>query len=115
MVEDCNCNDMSFEEMIFQMDDQTLPFKQAEHDGYIIREFDPNAPLHLYKWHFDEEDRTIEPLNDSDWRFQYDNELPIPLLVGIDIKIPKGLYHRIIPGTTPLAIKIVKNIPHEDI
>ena len=108
MVDDCNCNDMSFEEMVRQIDDQTLPFTQTEHDGYFIRTFDPNAPAHLYKWHFDREDRIVEVLEDSDWRFQYDNEMPIPLITGVDVKIPAGIYHRIIPGTTPLSLKIIE-------
>jgi hypothetical protein len=106
MVDDCDCNEMTHEEMVHQMDDQTLPFTQTKFDGYVIREFKPGYPAHLFKWHFDEEDRTIEVLEDSDWNFQYDNEFPIPLLTGIDINIPKGLYHRIIPGTTTLKLKI---------
>lgn len=106
MVDDCDCNDMSFEEMVRQIDDQTLPFTQTEHDGYFIRTFDPNAPAHLYKWHFDECDRVIEALNDSDWKFQFDNELPIPLKG--QITITSHLYHRLIPGTTPLSLKIIE-------
>lgn len=106
MVDDCDCNDMSFEEMVRQIDDQTLPFTQTEHDGYFIRTFDPNAPAHLYKWHFDESDRVIESLNDSDWKFQFDNELPIPLKG--QITITSGVYHRLIPGTTPLSLKIIE-------
>lgn len=109
MVDDCNCNDMTHEEMVHQIEDQTLPFTETAFEGYTVRTFDPKAPAHLYKWHFDEEDRTIEVLEDGDWQFQYDNEMPIPVLTGVDIFIPKGVYHRLIPGKSPLSIKIVRD------
>ena len=114
MVEDCKCKScgcgtVTIEEMISMIDDQTLPFTQTEHDGYIIRVFDPKAPSHLYKWHFDEDDRTVQVLEDCDWQFQYDNALPILITKGVDIFIPKGVYHRLIPGTTPLSLKIIAN------
>jgi len=99
---------MSMEELISNIDDQTKPFVEEQYDDYIIRTFDPSYPEHLYKWHSDPEDRVIEVLEDSDWRFQYDNELPTPLIVGVDIKIPTGVIHRILPGTTNLKIKIYK-------
>lgn len=95
-----------FDRMVNMIEDQTKPFIEEVFDDYIIRTFEPTYPGHLYKWHSDPEDRIIEVLEDSDWRFQYDNELPIPLIKGIDIKIPKGVIHRIIKGTTSLKIKI---------
>lgn len=105
----CGCGKMSMEELISNINDQTKPFIEEFFDDYSIRTFEPTYPEHLYKWHSDPEDRNIEVLEDSDWRFQYDNELPSPLLAGIDIKIPKGTIHRIIKGTTNLKIKIFKN------
>lgn len=96
-----------FDRMVNMIEDQTKPFIEEVFDGYIIRTFKPNYPEHLYKWHSDPEYRIIEVLEDSDWRFQYDNELPIPLITGVDIKIPKGVIHRIIKGTTSLKIKII--------
>ena len=96
--------------MISMIDDQRKPFIETIiSDNEVIREFLPGQPDHLYKWHADPEDRLVQVLEDSDWRFQYDNELPTPLLTGIDIKIPVGVIHRIIPGTTKLSIKIIKN------
>jgi hypothetical protein len=104
----CKCGSMSMEELISNINDQTKPFVEEQYDGYIIRTFDPSYPEHLYKWHSDPEDRVIEVLEDSDWRFQYDNELPTPLIIGVDIKIPTGVIHRILPGTSDLKIKIYK-------
>jgi hypothetical protein len=105
----CKCGKESFDEMIQQIDDYTKPFTETViSDNEVIREFLPGQPAHLYKWHADPEDRLIEVIEDSDWRFQYDNELPTIMLTGIDIKIPVGVIHRIIPGTTDLKIKIYK-------
>jgi len=110
MVEDCNCGEVTIDDMISMIDDQRKPFIETIiSDNEVIREFLPGQPAHLYKWHADPEDRLVQVLDDSDWRFQYDNELPIPMLTGIDIKIPVGVIHRIIPGTTVLSIKIIKN------
>lgn len=103
----CGCGKMTAEQMWEMIEDQTLPFTEEKiDDNTIIRTFIPNSPEHLFKWHFDNEDRIVEVLEDSDWKFQYDNELPIPLLTGIDIKIPSGIYHRLIPGTSKLSLKI---------
>lgn len=108
---DCKCKKMTTEQVVEMIEDQTLPFTEEVIDeNTTIRRFSPEFPEHLYKWHSDEEDRIIQVLEDSDWRFQYDNELPIPLLIGIDIKIPKGVIHRIIKGTKSLTLKINKLI-----
>ena len=88
------------------VDDLRKPFTETQYDNYIIRIFDPEYPEHLYKWHSDPEDRIVEILTDSDWRFQFDNEIPIPMLAGDVIKIPQGVIHRIIRGSTVLTIKI---------
>jgi hypothetical protein len=104
---ECKCGKESMEEMIRKIDDNTKPFVETIiSDNEVIREFTTGYPDHLYKWHADPEDRLVEVLEDSDWRFQYDNELPIPMIVGVDIKIPKGVIHRIIPGKSDLKIKI---------
>ena len=73
---------------------------------YVKAGFDPTAPDHLYKWHADEEDRFVESLNENDWQFQFDNELPQEIQPGKIIHIPKGLIHRLIKGTSELSISI---------
>ena len=60
-------------------------------------------PLDKYQWHFDLEDRYVEPVCENDWKFQFDNELPMEFDSGIYIK--SGRYHRVIPGTSDLYIK----------
>jgi hypothetical protein len=75
-------------------------------ESVFVRTFSANTHWSEFKWHWDEEDRIVEPLNENDWQFQFDNELPIKIYT--QIKIPAGLIHRVIPGTTDLVIKITK-------
>ena len=60
------------------------------------------------KWHFDEEDRTVEILENPNWMFQFDNELPF--VMKSPIFIPKGKWHRVIKGDGNLIVKINKHI-----
>ena len=107
--ESCKCGKESFDEMIQNIDDYTKPFIETIiSETEVIREFTTGHPDHLYKWHADPEDRIVEVLENSGWRFQYDNELPIQMRPNIDIQIPKGTIHRLIPGNGGLKIKIYK-------
>lgn len=83
-----------------------IPYTEALVNGYYYRFFFPDIDAHLLKWHWDDEDRYIIPLNANDWKFQFDNELPIDFNIPIFIK--EGIQHRIIKGTTSLFIKIKK-------
>ena len=56
-----------------------LPFKEQIEEGYYIRTFSEDISEIELKWHFDEEDRIVLCEDDSDWFFQFDNELPIQL------------------------------------
>lgn len=108
----CNCKECdcmkSEEDLIIAMEDQRLPFTEEIISERIkIRHFNPNYPDHLFKWHYDEEDRVIEALNPNDWQFQFDNELPINLSIGHKVFIETGIYHRLIKGTTMLSVRIL--------
>ena len=48
------------------------PYTDIEvNNKYIIREFSQNIdPIELM-WHRDDEDRTIEVLRETDWKFQF--------------------------------------------
>ncbi len=83
------------------------PFKEQKLEGYIIREFSSDVDIEDLVWHRDHEDRTVTILNENDWKYQEDNKLPIPCS-GV-IKIQKGVWHRIIKGTTKLKAKIEFN------
>jgi len=103
----CKCGKNAEKELIEQIEDQTKPFTEEVYSSdTIIRHFDPIASTHLYKWHADDEDRWIESLNENNWQFQFDNELPQEINPGKIIHIPSGLIHRLIKGTSELSISI---------
>ena len=103
----CKCNELTNEQVVNQMEDQTKPFiQEAYSSDTFLRHFNKSAPDHLYKWHADDEDRFVESLNENDWQFQFDNELPQSIEPGKIIHIPKGLIHRLIKGTSELSISI---------
>lgn len=86
-----------------------LPFKEKILDNnFVVREFSPDTSDDELVWHKDREHRILEVLEDTDWMFQLDNELPFNMVVKERITIPKDIYHRVIKGTTPLKIKIFK-------
>lgn len=85
---------------------EDIPYSEEVFDGYVIRTFSKNLDESTLKWHTDDEDREVIPLNENDWKFQYDNKLPQPLDKKIFIR--EGQYHRVIKGTTDLIVKIIK-------
>jgi hypothetical protein len=83
-----------------------LPFKERKiSEGVFLRTFD-QEDSEEFRWHKDKEDRIIESIGETDWKFQMDNELPIAITGKIFI--PKESYHRIIKGTGSLNIKLKK-------
>lgn len=84
------------------------PFtEQKISESVVIRTFLDSIPDSELEWHWDEEDRIVEPLNENDWLFQFDNELPVKIYK--QIVIPAGVIHRVIKGKTNLIVKITKN------
>jgi hypothetical protein len=84
-----------------------LPFKETPLEGSIYeRIFKSDLSDEDLKWHWDEEDRIITPLYETDWMFQFDNCLPQEI-VG-NIEIPKGIWHRLIKGSGDLTLKVHK-------
>lgn len=86
-----------------------LPFEESWiSDKISLRTFSPDIMDEELKWHVDMEDRIVEVLNENDWEFQFDNQLPIRMDGTIEIKM--GEWHRIIKGSTPLNVKITRSI-----
>ena len=86
---------------------EKLPFEEQNLVGnQSIRIFDSTASADAFEWHRDREDRIVIPLNDNDWLIQMDNELPSR--IDQELFIPKEVYHRVIPGTGLLKIKLIK-------
>ena len=76
------------------------------HNQTYLRIFPADTPEEDLKWHWDEEDRIVKPTEETDWKFQMDNELPIK--IEREIFIPKGVFHRIIKGTGDLKLSVTK-------
>ena len=84
-----------------------LPFEEIIENNYYIRIFDEQTDSSEFVWHRDKEDRTIESLHETDWKFQIDDQLPINFENSIFIEAEK--YHRLIKGTGNLKLKINKH------
>jgi len=85
-----------------------LPFEESWiSDKISLRTFSPDIMDEELKWHVDMEDRIVEVLNENDWEFQFDNQLPMRMEGIIEIK--KEEWHRIIKGSTPLNVKITRS------
>jgi hypothetical protein len=82
------------------------PYSQIRENNLIIRTFSQNIDEDELVWHRDEKDREVTVLRETDWQFQFDNELP-QVLKNV-IFIPKNTYHRLIKGTGELNIQILE-------
>jgi hypothetical protein len=78
-----------------------------ESDGTISRLFSASVNPNKLKWHMDDEDRIIKPLNPNNWQFQLEDQLPVPLNQPIFIK--RHQWHRLIKGDGPLMVNITKH------
>ena len=87
---------------------EKLPFREILNIGYSLRTFPSDTKETDLKWHFDNEDREVTFLHNSDWKFQMDNQLPINVEEGLTLFIPEGEYHRIIKGTGDLKVRVKK-------
>jgi len=80
-------------------------------ENVFIRTFSEDTLDEELKWHWDEEDRKVSlvhigQVQETDWMFQMDNELPKK--IEESIFIPAGEWHRLIKGTGNLTLKIEK-------
>jgi hypothetical protein len=82
---------------------KNLPFTEVNDGNKKIRTFSADVEDGNLQWHRDREDRLVEATHETNWKIQFDNELPRPLKRVI---IPEGVYHRLIKGTDDLTISI---------
>lgn len=112
MCKQCQCErekvNIVASKIIEHIEDKRLPFTEKKVKDSIVRVFYAEEPEHLFKWHWDEEDRLVEILSGEGWKFQFDNEIPTQIKRGDRIAIERGVYHRLIPGKTDLEIIIKK-------
>ena len=83
------------------------PYTETVTKDFVVREFSSNTSSFEFVWHRDKEDRVVQALHDTDWKFQLDNETP-QVLSENKLFIPKETYHRLIKGTGDLRVKIYK-------
>lgn len=84
-----------------------LPFTEIKiSDNKVERVFSKNLSDDELQWHIDDEHRIVKVCGTTDWMIQLDNNLPIPITESV--YIPKGMYHRLIKGTSDLHIKVLK-------
>jgi hypothetical protein len=84
-----------------------MTYTDTEISDGVIRIFDQTIdPIEL-KWHRDDEDRMIVPLEPTDWKIQLEDRLPQDFTS--EVFISRGEWHRVIKGTGSLKVKIVKN------
>jgi len=89
------------------------PYIEKQTNTETIRMFDVKLS-DLYVWHRDENNRTITVKQGTGWRFQFDNELPFPIVPGDQIFIPHYHYHRLIPGDDNLIISIEEELDFQE-
>jgi len=82
--------------------------EQVLEENTFIREFSQDIDELDLIWHMDDEDRTIVAIEETNWLFQFDDELPLSL--NSPIFIPQHKIHRVIKGTENLKLKITKHI-----
>jgi hypothetical protein len=73
-------------------------------DTGVIRTFRETLDNEELKWHWDDEDRYVELIDESDWEFQFDDALPIKFPKRLII--PRMMWHRVIKGKGDLKIAI---------
>jgi quercetin dioxygenase-like cupin family protein len=72
------------------------------------RVFSENSDNTELVWHRDLRNRWVEVIEGGDWKFQTEDELPITLVTGMNIFIPKEVYHRVITGSGKLIVLITE-------
>jgi hypothetical protein len=86
----------------------TLPFTEHNDGNHRLRTFKADVPDEELMWHWDEEDRYVKVVSGDNWKMQYDDQLPIPLIQDEIYFIAQGVWHRILRGTTDLIVSIAK-------
>jgi len=85
------------------------PYSETKIDEKtFLREFTVDSDASDFEWHRDTEDREIEVISGVNWKFQYDDCLPVTIKPGYKISVEKNEWHRIIKGDTNLKVVVHK-------
>ena len=86
-----------------------LPFEEKQESEKVsIRTFSQDTVSEEFVWHRDQEDRLVEVISGEGWKYQQENKLPIILIKGMKISVPKLVWHRTIKGKDDLVIRVHK-------
>ena len=85
------------------------PYLETTRENTRRRTFQSTVLEEDLVWHRDHSNRHIYILNGSDWKLQFDNELPFVLERWHTYYIPKKTYHRVIKGKGDLIIDITES------
>lgn len=85
---------------------QSHPFldRPRSKTGSFVRTFKNDLDTIDLTWHKDLETRLIIPIEGVNWRLQFDNEIPLELIVGSVYVVEREIYHRLIKGHGDLVI-----------
>lgn len=83
------------------------PYLDIETAGNLVtRKFGAEIDPVELMWHRDDEARTVEAVNPTDWQIQLEDRLPFALDHAININ--RHEWHRLIKGSGELILKITK-------
>lgn len=80
------------------------PYQELIAFDIIQRKFKQDIDESELVWHRDRKDREVTIVGETDWMFQFEDQLPQQL--KNTIFIPKDTYHRLVKGTGELNILI---------
>lgn len=90
-----------------------VPFLEKEAlKGIHIRLFTESTEPEDLVWHRDREYRLVYVRESSDWKMQFENELPIDMNPGDLFEVHYGEWHRLVKGSGDLVLEI-KKFPNE--
>ena len=84
------------------------PYEETKNGDLIKRTFTTDVVSEELSWHRDREDRIVKVISETDWLFQFDEQLPIRLYKNQELRIPKNTFHRVIKGKTDLVVEIME-------
>jgi hypothetical protein len=86
------------------MSQENNPYQELRIFDTIQRKFKQDIDEEELVWHRDRRDREVTIVQETDWMFQLEDEIPQQL--KDIIFIPKDTYHRLLKGTGELNILI---------
>jgi len=84
------------------------PYSDKIENNSKIRTFSDDIDENELLWHRDLNDRWVTGLNQNDWFFQLEDELPKQISQNEEFYVPKNVFHRVIKGRTNLIVKIIE-------